>query len=370
MPISFLEDRHRAQRLGRVRLGVKKVSSKTGKEYPVATPYFVLDDAPVLKGFYGETPTALNIEFLWDNIEFTFPHYMRRYTASGLRCLGDGDLVLYRVNADGDVDVRDGNAVHPSGKVVMDGNNQTVKVHCEGETCPSYEDGSCKPTGYLRFLPIEAPRLGYYDVVCHQRAVVGILTQLKLTLANFHHLTGIPFILHRGEEERVPVKIPGKGMVDMPIRTQWVEINPEWFAANWQEREKHRELAAAKVKQDMIDLFGEDVNGENGDNLLPPPAVAEAAAPVFEGEKTELTIPNSVHETTGELVAEGAVIQINLSEIETIGDLFTAAYRYFGLYREAVLKEVGVKRQEDLMDLPRDIFLQIAEVRGVEVVPL
>ena len=120
MPISFLEDRHRAQRLGRVRLGVKKISSKTGKEYPVATPYFVLDDAPALKEFYSETPVALNIEFLWDNIEFTFPHYMRRYTASGLRCLGDGDLVLYHVNADGDVDVRDGNAVHPGGKVVMD----------------------------------------------------------------------------------------------------------------------------------------------------------------------------------------------------------------------------------------------------------
>jgi len=79
----------------------------------------------------------------------------------------------------------------------------------------------------------------------------------------------------------VPVKVPGKGMVDMPVRTQWIEIDPGWFAENWPQREVHRALAAGRVRQDMIELFGED---SNGDNLLPPPAIQEAAAPVFEGE--------------------------------------------------------------------------------------
>jgi len=289
-PISFLSRRYRAQRLGRVRLGIKKVS-KTGKEYPAATPYFVLGDAPALQEIYGDQPTSLNVEFLWDNLDLTFPNYMRRYTASGLRCLGDGEVVLYRVNDDGDVDVRDGNLLHPNGKVVMGEDNQPVKVACKGEYCPFYEDSSCKPTGYLRFLPVEAPRLGYYDLVCHQRAVVGILTQLKLTLANFHHLTGIPFILHRGDEEKVPVKVPGKGMVDMPVRTQWIEIDPGWFAENWPQREVHRALAAGRVRQDVIELFGED---SNGDNLLPPPAIQEAAALVFEvGEQGETIEPSA-----------------------------------------------------------------------------
>lgn len=344
-------------------MGIKKVSEKTGREYPVAVPWFVLEDAAALKEFYGEQPTSLNIEFLWDNLELTFPHYMRRYTAKGLRCLGDGDLVLYRVGDNGDVDVRDGNAVHPNGRVVM-ADNQPVKANCQGELCPAYEDGSCKPTGFLRFLPIEAPRLGYYDLVCHQRAVVGILTQLKLTLANFHHITGIPFILHRGEEEKVPVKVPGKGMVDMPVRTQWVEIEPAWFAENWQEREKHRALAAARVRQDMVDLFGED---SNGDNLLPPPATEELAEPTWEGEGAEEQGGEGVEEDV--LGDELRVIRRDVAAIQNFGQLYTAARADFNLSREGTLAEAGVKRQEDMVESPREVYLKIAAVRGVAVIP-
>jgi hypothetical protein len=368
VPISFLSDRHRAQRLGRVRLGIKKVSQKTGREYPSATPYFVLNDTPELKQFYGEQATSLNIEFLWDNLERTFPHYMRRYVASGLRCLGDGDLILYRVNGAGEVDVRDGNAVHPNGKVIVQ-ENQPVKVHCAGERCEHYADGSCKPTGFLRFLPVEAPRLGYYDLVCHQRAVVGILTQLKLTQAIFGRITGIPFILHRGEEEKVPVKVPGKGMVDMPIRTQWIEIEPGWFAENWPQREKHLALARSKVKQDIIELFGED---SNGDNSLPPPAVSEMAEPVFRGEGTQLTVPDDMAEPESQIVDsdEGLhVIRRDVSAVQNFGQLYTATREDFNLSRDETLVEAGVKRQADIVNTPRDVYLSIAAARGVTVIP-
>lgn len=370
MPISFLSDRHRAQRLGRVRLGIKKVSQKTGKEYPSATPYFVLGDAEALKEFYEETPTSLNVEFLWDSLERTFPHYMRRYVASGLRCLGDGDLILYQVDGDGEIAVRDGNAVLPDGKVAMR-DNQPVKMHCPGEQCEYYADGSCKPTGFLRFLPIEAPRLGYYDLVCHQRAVVGILTQLRLAQAIFGRITGIPFILHRGEEEKVPVKVPGKGMVGMPIRTQWIEIEPGWFAENWPQREEHRALAAAKVRQDIVDLFGED---SNGDNLLPAPAEA-MAEPTFEGEGTQLGVPEDLAEPGSRPVAidvlrddELHIIRRDVNAIQNFGQLYTATQEDFNLSRDQTLAEVGVKRQGDLMDLPYQIYLQIAATRGAAIV--
>lgn len=388
MPIPFLSDRYRAQRLGRVRLGIKVVSERTGKTHPVATPYFVLEDAVALKDIYGEQPTSMNIEFLWDNLEFTFPYYMRRYTSSGLRCLGDGEMVLYRVNDKGDVDVRDGNAIHPNGKVVM-AENQPVKVACEGEYCLAYQDGSCKPTGFLRFLPIEAPRLGYYDVVCHQRAIVGILTQLKLTLASFHRLTGIPFVLHRGEEEKVPVKVPGKGMVDMPVRTQWVEVQPSWFAENWPQREKYKALAAAKVRQDIIELFGEDSNSD--DSPSPPAATEELAKSLYEGEGvTDLGVPEvlgeiaafiaehnlAVPEKVNEAMAEPVIvevgkpprIEIDLAAIETLGDLFAACLKHFKMYKQEVLREAGVSRQEDLVDHPRVVFERIVAARGIEVV--
>lgn len=312
MPINFLANRHRAQRLGRVRLGIKVFKCKECGEkvpatdehlidcpycgaqdraikrrtFPSATPYFVLGHAPALREIYREQPTQLNIEFLWDDIHMTFPHYMRLYSASGLRCLGDGDAILYRVNENGDVDVRDGNAAQADGKVLMGDDNQPVKLACPGEHCPHYVDGGCKPTGFLRFLPIEAPRLGYYDMVCHQRAIIGIKTQLELAHGIFHHITGIPFVLHRGEEERVPVKIPGKGMVDMPIRTQWIEIEPTWFAEHFALRDKHRALAQARVRQDVIDLFGED---EASDEVaLVPTKIAEFKRPLFDGETGEI----------------------------------------------------------------------------------
>jgi len=267
--------------------------------FPSATPYFVLGHAPALREIYREQPTQLNIEFLWDDIHMTFPHYMRLYSASGLRCLGDGDAILYRVSDKGDVDVRDGNATEPGGKVVMGDDNQPIKCGCLGDQCPHYIDGGCKPTGFLRFLPVEAPRLGYYDMVCHQRAIVGIKTQLELAHAIFHHITGIPFVLHRGEEERVPVKIPGKGMVDMPIRTQWIEIEPTWFAENFALRDKHRALAEAKVRQDMLELFGED---DASDELaLVPTKIDEFKTPLFDGEPGEI-----LDATTPETPLEGA----------------------------------------------------------------
>jgi len=318
MPINFLANRHRAQRLGRVRLGIKAFKCKecgekvpaTGehlidcphcgaqdratkrKTYPSATPYFVLGHAPALKEIYREQPTQLNIEFLWDDIHMTFPHYMRRYSARGLRCLGDGTAILYRVSEKGDVDVRDGNLTDPGGKVLMDDDNQPIKVACLGEQCPHYVDGGCKPTGFLRFLPVEAPRLGYYDMVCHQRAIVGIKTQLELAHGIFQHITGIPFVLHRGEVEYVAVKIPGKGMVDMPIRTQWIEIEPTWFAENFRLRDKHRVLAQAKVRQDVIDLFQED---ETSDELaLAPTKIGEFKRPLFDGETGEILDADAV----------------------------------------------------------------------------
>ena len=310
MPITFLANRSRPQRLGRVRLGILKESKNDAGQwvcnkckrvtqanyvkdtpkcavcghqlvYPAATPYFVLKDAPELAQFCDSAePTRLNIEFLSENPEFTFPHYLRRYTGGGVNCLGDGEKVFYRVNDQRVVDVRDGNAVKPNGKVVMDEDNQPVKVVCEGSQCSFYLAGACKPTGFLRFVPTGAPRLGYYDVVCHQHAVVGIKTQLSLCNEIFHHITGIPFVLHRGEEEKLPV--PGKGI--MPVRTQWVEIDPDWFAENYPLRGKHRAVSAAKVQQDIVDLFGEDGNGESS---APSQVDADFTEPLFEGETGE-----------------------------------------------------------------------------------
>jgi len=312
MPIKFLTGRHRAQRLGRVRLGIKQISERTGKSHPVATPYFVLKDAAALIEFYDAEPTQLRIEFLSDNLDFTFPHFLRRYVKSGLRCLGDGEMIMYRVNDAGDKDVSDGHALDPDGKAKMDDRAVWIRVTCPGDQCPHYISGACKPTGFLRFVPTEAPRLGYYDMVCHQRAIVGIKTQLELAKSLFGHITGIPFILHRGDPEKVPVKVPGKGMVNMPVRTQWIEIDPQWFAENFAQRDEHLALSTRTFRQDVIELFGEDGNGGGlpdglpdggGDSqgpLAPSAGNGDFGEPLFEGEEEPSAM--LVDEATGEIV--------------------------------------------------------------------
>jgi len=361
MPIKFLSDRRRAQRLGRIRLGVKKTNAQ-GKSYPSATPHFVLKDAEALKEFYGEQPTTLHIEFLWDHMEGTFPHYLRRYVKSGLRCLGDGEFIMYRVNKDKVKDVSDGHVIDPDGKAQMDDRSVWLRATCPGDQCPHYINGSCKPTGFLRFLPTEAPRLGYYDMVCHQRAIVGIKTQLELAGAIFGRITGIPFILHRGDPEKVPVKTP-QGMKDMPIRTQWIEIDPDWVAENFARRDEQKALVQRTCKQDIAELFGEDNKGD--EPLALPPGNDDFEEPTFEGEDGPGTI---IDGETGEIFddepEDDPAPARDIDAIETLGDLWTACQEDFGLERSAALKELGVKKQEHLKQLPREMYQQIAEMRA------
>jgi len=91
--ISGLSAIRRLPRLGKIRLGVKKVSQKTGKEYPSETDYFVCPAE--IKKFYGDEPKELNIAFPMNDPEVIFPQCYKWYGSSmGLKCRGDGETAL------------------------------------------------------------------------------------------------------------------------------------------------------------------------------------------------------------------------------------------------------------------------------------
>jgi len=361
MTIKFLADRYRLPRLGRIRLGHKESkTSRSGKkvEYPVADPFFVVP--PEIAQIYGAEPTTLHIEFLFDSLELTFPHYLRRYTASGLRCLGDGDMVMYRINDAGIQDVRDTVALDDEGKGIMDG-NAVRHVQCPGQDCPHYIGAECKPTGYLKFMVEEIPRQGYYDIVCRQRAVVGIRTQLLLCQQMFGRLTGIPFLLHRGDVERIPVKT-ANGMRDMPVRTQWIEIDPGWFGENYPRRQEvllesvqRRRLLAAQAS---VDLFGED-NGHDtaSEAAIPDPAVQ------FEEElyNGEAGTPDDGQDPDTEGPADETVRleQLSLKELRML--ILTAGQERFGEEAPAVLARVQETLGKPLYELDRVEAEELAE---------
>jgi hypothetical protein len=76
--------------LGKIRLGVKKVSKNTGKEYPAEVDYFVCP--PEVGRAFGPQPKSLQIMFPIDDIDSIFPTAYTFYGQSrGVKCKGDGE---------------------------------------------------------------------------------------------------------------------------------------------------------------------------------------------------------------------------------------------------------------------------------------
>jgi hypothetical protein len=97
--IEGLSNRRRLPRLGKIRLGVKVVSPKSGKEYPKETPHFVVPQE--VEKIYGKEPKAIDVMLPINDIEVVFPQAYKHYGSSrGLKCIGNG-RVAQRVNEDG-----------------------------------------------------------------------------------------------------------------------------------------------------------------------------------------------------------------------------------------------------------------------------
>lgn len=89
--IKGLSEQRRLPRLGKIRLGIKKVSQKTGNEFPAETSYFVIP-AEVAK-VYGETPTELDVMIPVEDTAISIPQAYEMYgTGKGLKCIGDGEI--------------------------------------------------------------------------------------------------------------------------------------------------------------------------------------------------------------------------------------------------------------------------------------
>jgi hypothetical protein len=94
MPIKGISDIRRFSRGGKIRLGEKR-KAKSGAEYPQKLDYFLFDPddptvMPELKKLYGDKPRSLRVAFPAEDVDVVYPQWYKLYTASGLRCKGDG----------------------------------------------------------------------------------------------------------------------------------------------------------------------------------------------------------------------------------------------------------------------------------------
>lgn len=150
MPIQGVSDIRRLPRIGKVRLGVKEVSQKSGKEFPKAVDYWVVNEdestpAWAAKAFhqvYGERPRSLNIMLPVSERSVVYDQYYKAYgKGTGKICQGDGQVAT-RVNTE---------------------TGEMVETACNPDECPYYEKKHCRRVASLRFLLPDVPGLGVWQ---------------------------------------------------------------------------------------------------------------------------------------------------------------------------------------------------------------
>ena len=81
-------------RLGKIRLGIKKVSAKSGKEYPTEVDYFVCP--PEVQKVYGDKPKQIDIMFPSEDFGQVIPYCYKKYGSNQkLQCKGNGEIAIY-----------------------------------------------------------------------------------------------------------------------------------------------------------------------------------------------------------------------------------------------------------------------------------
>ena len=172
--IKGISEVRRMRRLGKVRLGEKKINDK-GKEYPSALDHFNFEDAPELQAIYGDNCKTIDVMIPNENIDAFFPQERKCYRTSGLFCRGDGETAT-RVNvgmSDGDKNskaVPKGQPLDPSGMEFIKEQGLRLDVGdmfdmpCLGEECPFTQKKLCKPIGRFMFMVPRAQRVGVFEI--------------------------------------------------------------------------------------------------------------------------------------------------------------------------------------------------------------
>jgi len=168
--IKELSERRRLPRLGVIRLGLKKLSKASGKEYPTEVDYFVVP--PEVQKIYGEKPKRLDVMLPLDEIDIIFPQAYKYYGSSkGLKCQGDGELA-YRVEE-----------------------GEMVQIECP---CENLDSKKCKQTGTLMVMLPKVSVGGIYQIRTSSfNSIVDVNSGLDYVRALLGRFCMVPLVLER-----------------------------------------------------------------------------------------------------------------------------------------------------------------------------
>jgi len=226
--IEGLSSIRRLPRLGKIRLGVKKVSAKTGKEYPSETDYFVCPTE--VMHVCGNKPKELKISFPINDPEVIFPQCYKWYGSSkGLKCRGDGVNAL-RLNED-------------TGEM-------------EERTCPCelLENGKCKQRASLIFNLLDVGIGGVYQIdLSSYHSIVDINSGIDYARALLgNKIAFVPFKL-----KRVPKETHNAGKKQIHYTLQ-LELN--LTARQLQKYQEGQRLFNGQNRRWEIEAPKEDIN--------------------------------------------------------------------------------------------------------------
>ncbi|MDY6796989.1 MAG: hypothetical protein SWK76_17155 [Actinomycetota bacterium] len=151
MVIKGISDILRFTRAGKIKLGVKKISRKSGNPYPDKADHFIWPEKhkEILTDTFGDDCRELDIKFPVDDPEVIASQYYRRYGknperegAGRLICKGDGENATY-------IDPETG---------------EIMKIKCLGPECEAYRQEKCKMTMYLLFIIPQLVELGVWQL--------------------------------------------------------------------------------------------------------------------------------------------------------------------------------------------------------------
>jgi hypothetical protein len=181
--IKGLSEVRRLPRLGKIRLGIKRVN-EAGKTYPHETDYFVCP--PEVVEVYGEQPRELEIMFPVSDVDIVFPQRLAWFGSSkGVKCMGDGETAIRIEEPDG--------SRHPD----------WIEVPCP---CKLFENGCSRRAHLLVMLP-KVSMGGVYQIdIESYNSIININSSLDYISALIGKFSLLPLKL-----KRIPMETHGSG---------------------------------------------------------------------------------------------------------------------------------------------------------------
>lgn len=298
-PIDQISDIRRFPLLGKIRLGVKKESQRSGgSPYPQAVDFFVCP--PEVQEVYGEKPTELKVMFPSDDLELVAPQYYKCYSYSqGLICKGNGKTCRRKI----DVNTGDFASKETRQWELTDSN-------CEPDSCHLLASKQCRKVMSLYFILPDVPGLGVYQLNTSSfYSIVNLNSQLAPRDGFLRQFTTngriafIPLILSIKPQEVFP---PGEGRKTVHVLSVRADAKLADIIRISRQRPAQVLLPVADEEEPPDDLFpgellaeaevivDQDQGAEPAPLAIEGPLPADVPAPKAKTKRAAATPPAAV----------------------------------------------------------------------------